>query len=303
MVASRSLVAEQVKSGSVDGRSDIFTFGILLYESLTGVHPFARPNLNSTYESIINENPPSPVSYRPELPELLVHILRKMLAKAPEERYQSAHEIVTDLKELREPDSHSWSGAHVAGTRRRSLLGILGVSLVALLIILISIWLGQRPGQENLSLSEEVLVGWPSLETEAKISPDGRWLSFLSQQKDQMVLFKRNIEAPEADKVDIRGRPISHAWSSDGQRIVCLARDGPTFRLEIVPAMYRDLPKLLPSINEMASEAREDLANSATRVLARIGSHISLGIEIRMGSRRAHPDLQAGGHPRFATQT
>jgi len=91
---------EQIRAKAVDPRSDVFSFGILLYEMLTGVHPFRRSSPMDTVSAILNDPPPPLSRYTEELPELLQHTVRKILAKDPNHRYQSIHEVWTNLNEL-----------------------------------------------------------------------------------------------------------------------------------------------------------------------------------------------------------
>ncbi len=88
---------EQVRGQTVDGRSDIFAFGVVLYELLTGVHPFARDTTLETASAILNRTPAPLIRHRPDVPELLDHIISKMLAKAPADRHQNVRDVRTDL--------------------------------------------------------------------------------------------------------------------------------------------------------------------------------------------------------------
>ncbi|MDA2930286.1 serine/threonine protein kinase, partial [Acidobacteria bacterium AH-259-O06] len=93
---------EQLRGEEVDTRSDIFSFGVVLYEMLTGIDPFKKPQPLETASSILKEDP-SPLSrYMNEVPSLLQHTARKMLAKEPERRYQHIGDVRIDLEELRE---------------------------------------------------------------------------------------------------------------------------------------------------------------------------------------------------------
>ena len=91
---------EQARKQELDGRSDIFSFGIILYEMITGVHPFQKGTQFETASSILEEVPPPLTRYHSAIPELLQHTLSKMLAKEPERRYQSVHELRTNLSQL-----------------------------------------------------------------------------------------------------------------------------------------------------------------------------------------------------------
>jgi TolB-like protein len=91
---------EQLRGQSVDARSDIFSFGIVLYEMLAGVHPFSKGTAMDTAASILNSQPPPTSRYRKDLPEVLEHVVGKMLAKEPGDRYQLVHEVRTDLERV-----------------------------------------------------------------------------------------------------------------------------------------------------------------------------------------------------------
>jgi serine/threonine protein kinase len=92
---------EQVMGSSIDSRSDIFSFGTVLYQMLTGTTPFAGDNQNSVMYQIVNENPPRPSSARDGVPDMLDPIVFKCLAKYPQDRYQSAAELADDLRSCR----------------------------------------------------------------------------------------------------------------------------------------------------------------------------------------------------------
>jgi predicted Ser/Thr protein kinase len=89
---------EQVKGRPLDGRSDLFSFGVILYEMLTGEKPFVGQNVTTIIYKIVNENPIAPrdldVTVHPGLSAIVV----RALAKSPDERYQSGADLVHDLE-------------------------------------------------------------------------------------------------------------------------------------------------------------------------------------------------------------
>jgi serine/threonine-protein kinase len=89
---------EQVKGRGVDGRSDIFSLGVILYELVTGEKPFSGQNITTVIYKIINENPISPRELDATIHPGLSYVISKALAKDPHERYQNCRELAEDLK-------------------------------------------------------------------------------------------------------------------------------------------------------------------------------------------------------------
>ncbi len=89
---------EQVKGRTLDGRSDLFSFGVMLYEMITGEKPFMGQNITTIIYKIVNENPVSPRELDVTVHPGLSAIITKALAKSPDERYQSGAEMMRDLE-------------------------------------------------------------------------------------------------------------------------------------------------------------------------------------------------------------
>jgi len=95
------MAPEQLESKDADFRSDIFSFGILVYELATGMRPFEGTSRASTISRILSAEPVSLLQRNPVAPPELDRIVRKCLRKRPEERYQSTRDLVVDLESLR----------------------------------------------------------------------------------------------------------------------------------------------------------------------------------------------------------
>ncbi|TDI23266.1 MAG: serine/threonine-protein kinase PknK, partial [Acidobacteria bacterium] len=99
------MAPEQLLGGEADVRSDIFAFGILLYELLAGVHPFTRSSQSETMSAIIREAPVPIRQYAGDLPKSARLMLDRLLAKEPYRRYQSFEDLRVDLRQLAQETS------------------------------------------------------------------------------------------------------------------------------------------------------------------------------------------------------
>jgi serine/threonine protein kinase/Tol biopolymer transport system component len=107
---------EQARGLEVDARTDIFSFGVVFYEMLTGNLPFAGETKSDVMAAILQNEPPPLARYWPEASDALEWIVTKTLTKERDERYQTAKELLTDLKRLKRRSDYQVEAARFAST-------------------------------------------------------------------------------------------------------------------------------------------------------------------------------------------
>lgn len=101
MGSPKYMSPEQVVGQAVDGRSDIFSLGVVLYEMLTGKTPFVGDNISAIMYQILNEEPIPPKAFNQNIPDSINYIILRALAKHPDGRYQTAKELARDLRKYK----------------------------------------------------------------------------------------------------------------------------------------------------------------------------------------------------------
>ena len=140
---------EQVKGEEIDARTDLFSLGVVLYQMASGGRPFDGATSGVVFSEILGKEPPAPSRSNPELPPTLDQIIGKLLEKDRELRYQSARELMADLKRLRR-DSESGRSVTVEAAIPPPARGkfVAGVILAVVLAAAGAIWWQMRPVEE-----------------------------------------------------------------------------------------------------------------------------------------------------------
>ena len=150
MGSPRYMAPEQITGKPVDGRTDVFSTGVVLYEMLTGQAPFTAPDLHMLLYRIVNETPPPASRLRPDVPTELDRLLARCLAKQPSLRPAGARELYLELKQIASLDAIKQpAGTGPGGLRRLAVLAFSIPALVFLVLflglVIINFFLNQQP--------------------------------------------------------------------------------------------------------------------------------------------------------------
>jgi serine/threonine protein kinase len=199
---------EQARGEALDPRTDLFSFGALLYEMATGRQAFGGDSIAFVFSSILQKTPPPPASLNPDLPPRLEEIITKALEKDRAMRYQSASELKADLKRLkRDTDSHTAAPAKVDDrVSGRGSFARRWVWLAATIAIAVAV-LGFRArwtaggGRSSAEPITRQITFNPTEQpvSLAAISPDGKYIAY----GDLAGLHLRQIDTGETNLLPV----------------------------------------------------------------------------------------------------
>jgi Tol biopolymer transport system component/predicted Ser/Thr protein kinase len=217
---------EQVRGKEVDARTDLFSFGVVLYEMATGMLPFRGDTSGVIFDAILNRAPTPPIRLNPDLPPDLERIIGKALEKDRDLRCQTAAELRADLKRLKRDTDSGRSAASIAaaqtvegqlvGKRPRWLM--LGVALAGMAVLLASalaylLWRSSSPPKvlSSVQVTHDGRAKYPP------VFSDGSRLFFMATEANGLRLYQVSVAG---------GEPVAMSETSFVADLEGIAPDG-----------------------------------------------------------------------------
>src|SRR5688572_21230420 len=203
----------QIEGREVDSRTDIFAFGVVLFEMLSGQRPFAGDSRASLMAAIVTAEPPTLSSLQPRVPAALERLIRRCLAKDPDDRWQTARDMAAELRWIAEEGSANIPAVATTRRSRRALLwaGVAGAALTGAVVAATAASMWPRPGVAEY-LPATFRKGIVSA---ARFTPDGQSFVYSASWEGQpyaaFLARPGNPDARDLQLQDARIMSISQA--------------------------------------------------------------------------------------------
>ena len=217
---------EQVRGKPADHRADIFAFGAMLYEMLTGKRSFQKPTSAETMTAILNEEPPGLSQLVPLAPPAMQRVVHRCLEKSPEQRFQSASDLAFALEALSDSSAITVAAPASPDRARRSKLvaTFVGLTVIVLLAAAAVFFYRARKSPGPASGEYVQLTNFADSAVAPALSPDGRILAFLRGDSTFVGHGEVYVKLlPDGEPVQLTHDGLSKmgplAFSPDGSRI------------------------------------------------------------------------------------
>ncbi len=216
---------EQLNGEPVDARSDIFAFGLIVFEMVTGKRAFDGPSQASVIGQILHTDPPAVTEVVPGAPPALARLVKTCLAKEPDDRWSSAHDVLLQLKGMTDGEAPALTAAARPSKLREWLPWcVAGIATVAA-IALGTARLGDRRSPQTSSALDVLSVLPPAGAIQPfgdapQISPDGRHVAFVAtDQAGKTWLYVRSLDSETARALPDTDDAAQPFWAPDSQRL------------------------------------------------------------------------------------
>ncbi|MFA6957519.1 MAG: protein kinase [Thermoanaerobaculia bacterium] len=245
------MAPERLEGSAADARSDIFALGALLYEMVTGEKAFGGRSRTSIIAALAQCSPPAIETKVTGIPPAFDHVVRRCLARDPEERWQSAHDVAAQLQFIHLTGSQSGIAARYLNVPwrwraplRRGAIAIAAIATVAALFLFVP---RDAAPQQKLLLSvvapagERIDLSGPSSGS-LVLSPDGSKLVFSSGDpaRGETILWLRELDSLEAKRLAATERGWDPFFSPDG-KFLAFFQDGKLRKLELMSGTVTDI--------------------------------------------------------------
>ncbi len=213
---------EQVRGEKADERSDIFSFGAVLYEMLSGHRAFAGASAADRASAILKEDPPDLRTAGRNIPAAMERIVRHCLEKNPEERFQSARDLGFHLETVSTDSEASTSAAVAFQRKKRAMpLGWIFACVAILAAAGAGWWYRGRLQSDRSEVKFLRLTDFAGLEESPAFSPDGKSVTFVSDSTGSRQIWIRLLAGgPPLQITHDAGEHLEPRWSQDSASII-----------------------------------------------------------------------------------
>lgn len=257
---------EQVRGTAVDARTDIFSFGAVLYEMLTGQRAFKRDTTADTMAAILNDDPQELLDSGRQIPPILDRIVRHCLEKAPEQRFQSARDLAFDLESLSSLTGSANAAAALKATRsRKQWYAVAGViALLIVIILALRFLVTSRPAAGSQFHQLTYRRGAPD---NARFTPDG-----------QNVIYTARWEGSQPELYTVPANGVGgHPLGITNARLLAVSRRG-ELAVALAPAPVATLiePGTLARTSDVSGAPKPEIENIEAADYAPDGSGLAI---------------------------